>query len=147
MAEPQITNDPNLWVGEILKAARLRTRMTPSQLGVVLGFKSDGRMVRLWEIDKREIGGHSTTLEKVLEVYRLTDEEKREVVKRISLRRQQVLAKKLDVLGKGSLTPPQNGVVLENVPVEIAVLNQLMTLSPEKRKWVIKTAQEHDSLA
>lgn len=136
MPEETVTNNSNLWIGEILRAARLRAGLTQEQIGIATGCKSRDRIVRMWENDKKGLGGHSTKLSKVLDAYQVTEVERQEIIKRISLRKQEFVAKKL---GAQTGTSPYS--IVNSVPEELAVLNQLMSLTPEKRQWVIKTSQ------
>jgi transcriptional regulator with XRE-family HTH domain len=109
MAAPCVTNNSNLWIGEILKAARLRSGMTRQEVAVAAGCRSGERIAGLWETDTREIGGHATTPAKVMQAYQLTDDEKQEVTRRISLRRQEAVAKKFGTNNGNELFYGQSG--------------------------------------
>ena len=142
MKEP-FTKDENLKIGTILKAARARIGKTEHEIACMIGVNQ--RMVRLWERDIRNIGrgNGAERMEQVFLAYQLTQQEREEVVKRTSLRKHEFLEGHLSQLLTNS--PPAE---IRNDPQseEMRVLIQLMALSPEKRQWVIQSANTHIAL-
>lgn len=136
-----LTSDPNLRIGMILKASRVRAGKTACDIATVVGVSD--RMVRLWERDIRGIGRGKgiQRSEEVFSAYELTKEEREEVIHRISLRKQEYVENTMSVLLKNGKSQADH--TSEKMTEEMQVLIQLLALIPEKRKWVIQMAHVH----
>ncbi len=145
MEMKSVTDNPDLKIGTILQAARVRSGKTRDDIATAAGVSA--RMVSMWERDKRGIGrgkGIERT-EKIFTAYKLTEQEQEEVVRRISLRKQEYLADSLATLLGSEKSSNESGKISQTLD-ERQILIHLLALSPEKRRWVIETVNAHLAL-